>query len=158
MPESSSKRWWAQNFWMMLFGFGILYGITDVWRETQVRSAWPEAGRWLAAQPRQVVNATNPLAVRYYLRKDLALLPSMEDTATVTPGLWVIDRYNATYAYPCPVVEKLISSYKPERVFEGQVYPQTGLFFDWGVFMRGRNWREELKRPTMGDIEVYRIQ
>lgn len=159
-PKSLSAA--AQEFGLALvivsFGSCVGFSGADAWRETQVRSAWQEAGRWMADQPRQVVTTTNPLAVRYYLRKDLAQLPSMEDTAAVTPGLWVIDRYNATYAYPYPVVQKLISSYKPERVFTGQVYPQTGLFFDWGVFMRSGNWREELEREHMGDIEVYRIQ
>lgn len=126
-------------------------------QETRVRSAWPDVGRWLAQEPRQVVTTTYPLAVRYYLRKDLAKLPPPEDTATVAPGIWVIDRYNATYAYPFPVVRKLISSHKPERIFEGRVYPWTGLFFDWSFFMRSPNWRAELKRPDMGQIEIYKI-
>ncbi len=125
--------------------------------ELQARSAWPKVGRWLTEQPRELVRTTYPLAARYYLRKDLAALPPQGDTAAPAPGLWVIDRYNAEYAYPYPVVKTVISSYKPVLVFEGDVYPKTGLFLDWGVFMRSADWRGELKREHMGQIEIYRI-
>lgn len=135
----------------------LILGACGAWRETRVESAWPAAGRWLVQEQPRMVYTTNPLAVRFYLRKDKAELIPMEDTAVATPGLWVIDRYQAAYSYPFAVLRTLAASHKPEQVFEGRVYPHTGLFLDWGNFMRSGNWRDELKRERMADIEVYRV-
>lgn len=129
------------------------------WKETQVSSAWPEVSRWLSQQPRQMIYTTNPLAVRFYMGRDdrIRLIPA-EVAAVAEPGIWVLDRYQATYSFPYPIVRKLTATYKPDRTFEGRVYPQTGLFLDWGVFLRSGNWREEIQKENMGAIEVYHIQ
>jgi len=161
--SSGSSLWQGRRVAQIVVCGLLIHSALGTWRETQVKSAWPEAGRWLRAETRSGAAATEPiyttypLAVRYYLRKDRAELVPKETPEDIPAGLWVIDRANAEYAYAYPVVQTVISSYKPVKVWFGQVYPNTGLFLDWGVFVRGRNWREESRRAGLGTIEVYRV-
>ena len=151
---------WARKSVAGLISALVALGAFSAWQEPRVSSAWPAAGRWLAGQEASAtVYATNPMAVRYYLGKNRAeLVPSGDTAPAVAPGLWVIDRYQATYSYPYASVRKLMESHRPDQVFEGRVYPSTGLFLDWGYFMRSGNWRVELKRKGMGRIEVYDVR
>ncbi|MBI4178233.1 hypothetical protein HY522_02265 [bacterium] len=168
----AARRFEAARGSVRRFGTKILLtallvpALAGSWKETQVSSAWPAVGRWLKAESPGMVYTTYPLAVGYYLRKDRArLAPAGSETPA---GIWVIDRYHATYAYPyLSSVGILRSQQAPEEIFDGQVYPATGLFFDWTFFRRGGapvervkwdDWKQELDRPDMGRIEIYRVK